>query len=407
MQPPTAAATLASPVARAQLDLLKRLTAIPTAAGRESRVAGFVRRWVAARPALTLTEDAVGNLVIAFADAPPSTTPSSTRAPLFVTAHMDHPAFVVERVIGPATVELSFRGGVMEPFFDNAPLRLLTAHDTPIDAVLTGKAPAGTPAGAHYTAELRHPSARDLRVGDIGLWPLDDPRIDPDGLLHAPACDDLAAAAAALAMLDALLASHPHTPHPLHVRVLLTRAEEIGFLGAIAACKHATIPNHARVIALENSPALPEAPVGAGPIVRVGDRISVFTPWLTAACAARAEESLGRLGVPWQRRLMTGGACEASVFCHAGLDATCLCLPLGNYHNMPHLAQLRDGSYDRASLGPPRPAHEFIHTRDFLGLVQLLTDIASNLPDPALSRGPAGERFERLYAERAYVLSER
>ncbi|MBA4028744.1 MAG: hypothetical protein C0475_06375 [Planctomyces sp.] len=395
-----------SPAARAQLDLLKRLTAIPTASGRESRVAAFVRAWVSDRPALRLTQDPVGNLVIAFADAPPA----GRQAPLMVTAHTDHPAFVVERVIGPGTVEVSFRGGVMDAFFDHAPIRLITADDRPIDATLTGKAPSGTPAGAHYTAELRSGGTADVRVGDIGLWPLDDPRIDRDGLLHAPACDDLAGAAAALCMLDALLAHRaagPAQPQAPSVRVLLTRAEEIGFLGAIAACKHGTIPAGARVIALENSPALPEAPVGAGPIVRVGDRISVFTPWLTAACAARAEEALGRRSVPWQRRLMTGGACEASVFCRAGLDATCLCLPLGNYHNMPHLAQLRDGTYDAARLGPPRAAHEFIHTRDYLGLVELLFALALSPPEPGLSDGPSGERFERLYAERAYVLSER
>src|SRR5690606_36956692 len=82
------------------------------------------------------------------------------------------------------------------------------------------------------------------------------------------------------------------------VRLLFTRAEEIGFVGAIAACKHNTIPAGARLIALENSRAFPDSPIGGGPIVRVGDRISVFTPVLTAAIAKRAEEITGAPAQP-------------------------------------------------------------------------------------------------------------
>ena len=31
---------------------------------------------------------------------------------------------------------------------------------------------------------------------------------------------------------------------------------------------------------------------------------------------------------------MPGGACEATAFSAYGYESTCLCLPLGNYHNM-------------------------------------------------------------------------
>jgi endoglucanase len=106
---------------------------------------------------------------------------------------------------------------------------------------------------------------------------------------------------------------------------------------------------------------------------------------------------------------MAGGACEASVFCHAGYDATCLCLPLGNYHNMPHLDALQAGGYDRASLGPPRAAREFIHSWDYYGLVDLLVALAMKPPTPELAaggEGSAGARFEKLLREKGYVLSE-
>jgi hypothetical protein len=106
---------------------------------------------------------------------------------------------------------------------------------------------------------------------------------------------------------------------------------------------------------------------------------------------------------PWQRKLMAGGACEASVFCQYGYDATCICLPLGNYHNMPHLDALQAGTYDRATQGPLRCAREFVHTKDYLGMVDLLVALGQKLPD----RGAATARFEKLWAERKYVLEDK
>jgi endoglucanase len=138
-----------------------------------------------------------------------------------------------------------------------------------------------------------------------------------------------------------------------------------------------------------------------------------LTPWLTAACAARSEEIFGGpanpkasetnaqvVKRPWQRKLMAGGACEASVFCQYGYEATCICLPLGNYHNMPHLEALQGGTYDAALLGPARCAREFVHTGDYLGMVELLVALGQKLPEASAGAG----RFEKLWAERKYVL---
>ena len=113
--------------------------------------------------------------------------------------------------------------------------------------------------------------------------------------------------------------------------MLLTRGEEVGFLGAIGACKAGTIPRAGRIIALENSKSFAESPIGSGPIVRVGDRTSTFDPDLTyrigrIAADITAADSTFR----WQRKLMPGGTCEASAYQAYGYTATCLCLPLGN-----------------------------------------------------------------------------
>lgn len=402
-----------------QTQTLVQITNLPTAAGREWRVVEYIKQWTDARPDLRLTTDAAGNLVIAFAELPRQLdTP-----PLFITAHLDHPAFVIERIDEPAAqLELSFRGGVMDVFFDHAPIVAYTRRDEPLHATLLAKLDRATPAGQHYLAEVhldddpRAPRLRDLAIGDVATWLLDPSEVDAQGVLHAPACDDLAALAAALSAMDQLRVARSAGEPVGDVRLLFTRAEEIGFVGAIAACKLATIPAGSTILALENSRAFAESPVGGGPIVRVGDRLSTFTPWLTAACASRAEELFGGPSTPlasqrngqhnqraWQRKLMAGGACEASVFCHWGYDATCLCLPLGNYHNMPHLDLLQAGRYDASTLGPPRAAREFIHTHDYFGLVDLLVALGLRGVRPS-DQEHARARFDRLHADKGYVL---
>lgn len=385
------------------LQWLLELTQVPTAAGRESRVIAWIRRWVAERPSLELREDGAGNLVVHRRGAP------TAASPVFFTAHLDHPAFVVERVVASGTLELSFRGGVMDEYFREARVSVHDARGGRYGGLLGDKLnpPADGKGGPfpHYLAELDG-SCESIATGDVATWELPAAEVI-DGLVHTHACDDLAAAAAALAAMDVLISEPPKQD----VRLLFTRAEEIGFIGAIASCRagEPTMPRGSRVLALENSRAFPESPIGGGPIVRVGDRLSVFTPSLTAAVAKRAEQVAGgpstvtasqKLSAApawkWQRKLMAGGACEASVFCHAGYEATCVCLALGNYHNMGDLAAVQAGT----NTEPARVAREFIGVSDFHGLVDLLVACGEELP----SGESVGPMVEKLWRERAFVL---
>jgi len=398
---------LAVEVREAHRDLLLKLTQLPTAAGREFRVVKFITDWVNARPAMQLHTDATGNLTVTLRD-----TVTGGR-PVYFTAHLDHPAFVVERIIAPGLLELSFRGGVMDDYFVNAKVAVFDSADRRHAGVLKGKceAPAvGDRANpfTYYTCELHDTkAAASVAVGDVCVWDLPAAQIT-DGIVHTHACDDLAAAAAALAAFDVL--SGLAASERQDVRLLFTRAEEIGFIGAIAATRAGTIPNDARVIALENSRSFPhDSPINAGPIVRVGDRISVFSPSLTDAIAKRAEEIAGGPASPaasqktstlpawkWQRKLMAGGACEASVFCAAGYEATCVCLPLGNYHNMGDLAAVQAGSNTR----PATIEREYIGLADYEGLVDLLVACGVSLG----TGGSMHSLVEKLWTERRFVL---
>lgn len=401
--PPTTA--IAPNVRAAHHDWLVQVTQIPTAAGREHRVIDWIRRWAAARPDVALTADASGNLELRLRGER-----ASDAAPVYFTAHLDHPAFVVERVIGPSTLQLAFRGGVMDDYFREARVVVHTRDWGRIGGTLAGAAPVGCAFFKSHLCDLDD-GAGEVSTADFATWELPDACVR-DGVLHTHACDDLAAVAAALAAFDvlrgAVLQSGVRAPQP--VRLLFTRAEEIGFVGAIAACRAGTMPANSRVIALENSRSFEDSPIGGGPIVRVGDRLSIFSPTLTSAIAKRAEDIAG--GAPptaaqklserpawkWQRKLMAGGACEATVFCAAGYDATCLCLPLGNYHNMADLTAVQAGTNTLpAKVGP-----EYISIADFDGLVDLLVACGEHIPESPSIR----DRIEKLWNERGFVLSE-
>lgn len=387
---------------------LLELTQIPTAAGREGRVVAWIQRWVAERPGITLSSDAAGNLHLSMSNTR-SGEPGSGEAPVYFTGHLDHPAFVVERVIGPDVVQLSFRGGVMDEYFRTARVAVhLGDAGERVGGVIEREVPSASgTSDKSYLVNLDRPSDR-LRVGDVATWDLPAGEIR-DGLIHTHACDDLAAVAAALAAYDELYGRRGELTQD--VRLLFTRAEEIGFVGAIAACRERTMPLGSRVLALENSRSFAESPIGGGPIVRVGDRMSVFSPTLTAAVARRAEEISGGAATPtatqkqaqmpawkWQRKLMAGGACEATVFCAYGYDATCLCLPLGNYHNMADLAAVQAGT----NMTPPIVGREFVSIADFDGLVDLLVACGERLP----TASPVMERIDKLWASRQGVLRE-
>ncbi len=271
---------------------------------------------------------------------------------------MDHPGFVVESIDG-RTVTAEFMGGVMAPYFEAARVEFWDSND----AVITGAVTAYDSPIA--VIEVSGP-IRSLARGDIGRWRFASRSLGiRDDRLRAPACDDLAGVAAALAALD----SARKDPQLAHFGVLLTRAEEEGLLGAIAACELGTIPGRARLLSIETSRAFPDAPLGAGPIVRVGDLSSVFD----ASLSNRVTDVVRKAGLRHQRKLMSGGSCEATAFGAYGYTATGLCLALGNYHNMVDIDGVTDGKRP-ALVGP-----EEIALSDFDGLVALMLAVASGI----------------------------
>jgi endoglucanase len=378
------------PLTAQERSLALTLTSIPTAAGLEDRVVAFIEGWCFVRSAhLDLRRDDGGNLMITHRKAPRG------GRPLLVTAHLDHPAFVVRSVTG-RELDLEFRGGVHDPYFKGARLQVIDAQDRVHAARITALDAKAKPF-KRVKARLTTP-APAVRAGDVARWDLPKPAIRR-GLLHTHACDDLAAVAAALVAFDRLITR----PAARHVGLLFTRAEEVGFVGAIHAARNGFVPRRARLICLENSRSFPhDSPIGAGAILRVGDRLSVFSPDLTNALgelftAARSKDP----SFQFQRKLMPGGACEATAFATHGLESTCLCLPLGNYHNMKDIEAALAGKRG-VRVGP-----EFVSMADFESLVRMIEIAATGLKPSADWRRGSMKLMNRLHGAHRRLLRSR
>src|SRR2546427_2885761 len=119
------------------------------------------------------------------------------------------------------------------------------------------------------------------------------------------------------------------------------------------------MPRGALVVAMEMSKARPWARIGDGPIVRVGDRMTIFD----ATATYFLQEVARRSAIGAQRCLMDGGSTEATAFAGYGYRVGGLCLPLGNYHNMSANQTIRA---------------EYVSVEDLEGLVRLTVAAAQH-----------------------------
>jgi len=343
---------------------LLQLLALPTAPFREGAIARFARDYCQ-RAGLPCFADRAGNLVIGAADAKSyrRLVTTATREPLRVLiAHMDHPGFHGVRWRGPSHLAIRWHGG--SPIRHVHGARVWLADDS--GYVGEGRLANVRLHRAGYsitTAEVRVKD-RTLRTrapGDLfGGFAFRAPVWQSGKRIYTKAADDLGGV---FAVLETARALHHSRGHKSFVG-LLTRGEEVGFVGAIAHFEQQPFSKAKRPIlcvSLETSRTLPGAAIGKGPVVRLGDRRGVFS-----ANALRIFSDLALKALPkrHQRRIMDGGACEATAALAYGLPAIGISVPLGNYHN-----QGFEGGPDcKKKLGP---APEFIHLDDLDGMLKL------------------------------------
>ncbi len=383
------------------------MLSIPTAPFAEHYVIEHIERFIARRKRAVLTRDRAGNLLVHVKQGR-----RSIRRPVCITAHLDHPGFVAEtmlprrpheqgerassrRVVRSTPshargakkdahfVRAFWRGRVPKEYFVGSRVRFFVGESAGGQSVLSqksrrstiadggGDARAGTcvlgvvrsittsqSGGSERVDRAVIEVPRPVPAGTIGMWDLPGPRIR-GSRIYARGCDDIAGASAMLCAIDELV----RTRRTCDAYFLFTRAEEVGFAGAIAAAKDKTIPAKCFVVAMETSSERANAHMGDGPILRVGDLTSTFTHAVTAHChrvagALERDDKAFRV----QRKLMDGGTCESSAFCALGYEATGLCIALGNYHNV---------DADARKLGP-----EYVHLKDFENVVKWFVALA-------------------------------
>jgi endoglucanase len=145
----------------------------------------------------------------------------------------------------------------------------------------------------------------------------------------------------------------------------ISRAEEVGFHGALAMAATGGLPRNALIISLETSRELPGVKMGLGVIIRIGDRTSIFdseaSRYLTEV-AGRLQTK--RAGFCFQRGLMSGGTCEATAYQEFGLQTAAVCVALGNYHNCANHNRIKA---------------EYVSLADACGMVDLLLSASKNM----------------------------
>jgi endoglucanase len=327
--------------------------------------------------------DPVGNIVIGVTSAREYRTllarkpgAASRGEPLRVfIAHMDHPGFHGVKWKSNRELEVQWHGGSPTQHLEGAAVWLATSKGAVGQGEMTEAQLAPTGRGIS-TAVIKVPEGFKKHYPKetelYGGFSFRSPVWKEGELLFTKAADDLVGAFAITAMaLDTWGKARPKKKKIQKARSstppfigLLTRAEEVGFIGAIGHFELGWLPKAKREIlcvSLETSRALPQAEIGKGPVVRLGDRTTVFDAGSLRVFTALAQKTLPE---KHQRRIMDGGSCEATAASAYGLSSIGISVPLGNYHNQ----SFEGGPDSRGALGP---APEFVHLEDVAGLLTL------------------------------------
>lgn len=311
---------------------------------------------------LAFQRDRFGNLIVHLRNA-------SGRRPLVLAAHLDHPGFEIVRPLAKGRWLARFLGGVPDRYFRaGTKLRLMPG---PASAAL---GPQRHKNDRIFVIQSRHTLVPPPK---FAVWDLED-FASRDGRIYGRACDDLVGVACVLATLIELKRRRAR----VNVIGVISRAEEVGFGGALAVAAMGGLPKRSLVISLETSRELPGVKMGAGVILRVGDRTSIFDSEATrflAEVAARLQDE--RKKFQFQRALMSGGTCEATAYQEFGFQTAAVCVALGNYHNCTARNAI---------------ATEYVSIADSCGMVDLLVAAAARM-----------QQYSRLVSELPQQLKQK
>lgn len=370
----------------AQLQRLQQLLACPTAPFKESLVVAEVEQQLQAS-AVDYFFDPHGNIVVGAASeqAYKKILKQRSKEPVRVfIAHMDHPGFHGVRWLSPTRLAIKWFGGSPSKHL-NASQVWLANDDGLICNGILRKIRLRKDKRAIETAEVVLDAALDKNTkipatGIFGGFNFRKPVWKSAKRLYTRAADDLAGVFAIIETAKKMRGKSKSAKQPAFIG-LLTRGEEVGFVGAVAHLELGWLTAATRpvvAVSLEASRTLPGAIIGKGPVVRLGDWRTVFDP---GGLKVLSDLALKILAKKHQRRVMDGGSCEATAMTAWGITTIGISLPLGNYHNEGY-----EGGMD--CLNPCGPAPEFVHLDDIEGELKL----CAGLMKPGLDWGDPWQR---------------
>ncbi len=317
----------------------------------------------------------------------------------FFIAHMDHPGFHGVRWRSPTELEVRWLGGSPVQHVEGAKVwlhfeipnqnstGLPCSEGTLSECVIAEHGRAIESAVVTLTENQLHQRFEKKPGRIFGGFAFRAPVWKQDHCFYTKAADDLVGCYAMLRLAAHLYSKRRSTKAEIRppFLALFSRAEEVGFVGAIAHFELGWLNKATRpviAVSLETSRTLPGAEIGKGPVVRLGDRNGVFDPSGLKVLTDLAAP------LPHQRRIMDGGSCEATAATAYGLRSIGISVPLGNYHN-----QGFQGGPDCSA--PEGPAPEFVHEKDVEGLLTLVQKLMA----PGLSWNdpwkPLRDRFKK------------
>jgi len=368
----------------------------PTAPFREDAVVAFVQTLFQRRKVPHFLDPA-GNLVVGFGspEAYRQRIQQKSREPLrLFIAHMDHPGFHGMKWLSPVRLLVKWHGG--SPTRHLRGSRLWLANNQGYS--VTGKLErprllASGHALDQAVVRLDKPLHGLSTATDyFGGFRFRSPAWCTGSRIYTKAADDLVGVFAIVETALRLFSKNRRAA-PNFIG-LLTRGEEVGFTGAIAHFELGWLHAARRpvlAISLETSRALPNAVLGHGPVIRLGDRRTVFDPDGLRVLTDLAEKLLPG---QHQRRVMDGGTCEATAATAWGLPAIGISIPLGNYHN-EKMDTVPDAGRRVKHPRNGGPAPEVVHRDDISGMLTL----CRGLLEPGLPwRDPWQDVRKRLRA---------
>ena len=349
----------------AQFKRLERILTCSTAPFRESLVVSEVVRQLQVA-GVDYFFDPQGNIVVGVASEKAykkMLAQKSTEPVRVFIAHMDHPGFHGARWQTRTRLSVKWFGGSPKKHLKGSKVWLATEEGNLCQGVLA-KVVLRKDKRAIESAEVIPDMPLDIPAkklfGGFGFRKL----VWKSGKrIYARAADDLVGVFAILETARRMRRKSRSAKQPAFIG-LLTRGEEVGFVGAVAHLQLGWLTSATRpviAVSLEASRTLPGALIGKGPVVRQGDWRTVFDSAGLKVLSDLAQKLLpGR----YQRRVMDGGSCEATAMIAWGITTVGISLPLGNYHNEGY-----EGGMDcRHHCGP---APEFVHLDDIEGELKL------------------------------------